>query len=291
MNWSESISRAINYIESHITEELTITDIANQALISPYYFQKGFSMLCGFTVGEYIKKRRLALAGSELVSTDRKIIDIALEYGYDSPDSFTKAFIRFHGASPTAVRKREAMIKSFAPLKIKLVLAGGYTMDYKIVEKAPFTVIGISAIFNYDSADSEIPKFWTKFTQSGKNSLISSMYGISIDKDMNGNKFEYLIADNYNPLNEIPAGFVTQVIPEHTWAVFACKGAPANNNSLHDIHERIFSEWLPQNKDYEIAAGYHIEMYSNPADYEKGTEDENYYSEIWIPVHKNSIGA
>ena len=95
MEWSESISRAINYIENHITEELTITDIAKQAMISPYYFQKGFSMLCGFTVGEYIKKRRLTFAGSELVSTNRKIIDIALEYGYDSPDSFTKAFLRF----------------------------------------------------------------------------------------------------------------------------------------------------------------------------------------------------
>ena len=89
MEWSESISEAINYIESHITEELTIADIAKQAIISPYYFQKGFSMLCGFTVGEYIKRRRLTLAGSEIVSTDRKIIDIALEYGYDSPDSFT----------------------------------------------------------------------------------------------------------------------------------------------------------------------------------------------------------
>ena len=82
MEWSESISEAINYIESHITEELTIADIAKQAIISPYYFQKGFSMLCGFTVGEYIKRRRLTLAGSEIVSTDRKIIDIALEYGY-----------------------------------------------------------------------------------------------------------------------------------------------------------------------------------------------------------------
>lgn len=80
MEWSESISEAINYIESHITEELTIADIAKQAIISPYYFQKGFSMLCGFTVGEYIKRRRLTLAGSEIVSTDRKIIDIALEY-------------------------------------------------------------------------------------------------------------------------------------------------------------------------------------------------------------------
>ncbi len=122
MEWSERISKAINYMESHITEELTIADIAEHAVISPYYFQKGFSMLCGFTVGEYIKKRRLTLAGSELVSTDKKIIDIALEYGYDSPDSFSKAFLRFHGATPTAIRKGEAMIKSFAPLKIKLIL-------------------------------------------------------------------------------------------------------------------------------------------------------------------------
>ena len=286
MEWSESISKAINYIESHITEELTIADIAKHAIISPYYFQKGFSMLCGFTVGEYIKKRRLTLAGSELISTDRKIIDIALRYGYDSPDSFTKAFLRFHGATPTAIRKGEAMIKSFAPLKIKLILTGGYTMDYKIVKKAPFTVIGVSAVFKYETADHEIPQFWLEFNRSGKNALIDSMYGISIDKDMGGNEFKYLIADNYNPLNEIPTNFVTQVIPEYTWAVFSCKGALINTGALHDIHKKIFTEWLPQNKDYEIAAGYHIEMYSNPADYLNGIEDENYYSEIWVPVRK-----
>ena len=102
MEWTECISKAISYIEDNITEELTIEDIADQAMISPFYFQKGFAMLCGFTVGEYIKKRRLTLAGSELVSTDWKIIDIALRYGYDSPDSFTKAFTRFHGATPTS---------------------------------------------------------------------------------------------------------------------------------------------------------------------------------------------
>ena len=142
-------------------------------------------------------------------------IDIALEYGYDSPDSFTKAFLRFHGATPTAIRKGEAMIKSFAPLKIKLILTGGYTMDYKIVKKAPFTVVGVSAAFKYETADHEIPQFWLEFNRSGKSALINSMYGISIDKDMSGNEFEYLIAD-----------------------------------------------------------------------YDNGTEDENYYSEIWIPVHK-----
>lgn len=286
MEWSESISRAIDYIESHIKEELTVADIAKQAIISPYYFQKGFSMLCGFTVGEYIKKRRLTLAGSELISTDRKIIDIALEYGYDSPDSFTKAFLRFHGATPTAIRKREATLKSFAPLKIKFILTGGYTMEYKIVKKAQFTVVGVSNTVKYDNVKVEIPKVWAEFNQSQKNLHINSMYGISIDKDMDGNEFEYLIADNYNPLEEIPDGFVTLVIPEYTWAVFVCKGAFVESNSMQNIHKRIFSEWLPQNEDYEIAAGYHIEMYSNPAEYENNIQHTDYHSEIWIPVRE-----
>ncbi len=132
MSWVEGISQAIRFIEANITEELAIDEIARQAYVSPFYFQKGFTMLCGLSVGEYIRQRRLTLAGSELVATDMKVIDIALKYGYDSPDSFTRAFFRFHGVTPTAVRKDGAMIRSLAPLSIKLVLKGGYTMDYEI---------------------------------------------------------------------------------------------------------------------------------------------------------------
>ncbi|WP_315116974.1 AraC family transcriptional regulator [uncultured Clostridium sp.] len=284
MEWTECISKAISYIEDNITEELTIEDIAKQAMVSSFYFQKGFAMLCGFTVGEYIKKRRLTLAGSELVSTDRKIIDIALKYGYDSPDSFTKAFTRFHGETPTSVRKGETMIKSFASLKIKLTLEGGYTMDYKIVKKDAFTIIGVSKVFKYDEAATEVPKLWTEYYQTGKSDIVCSVYGVSIDENIGGNEFEYLIADNYNPIKEIAEGFITRVIPKHTWAVFACRGA--GSHSLQDVHKKIFSEWLPNSKDYEIAAGYNIEMYSDPAEYEKGVQDEKYYSEIWIPVQQ-----
>lgn len=282
MEWTECISNAISYIEDNITEELTIEDIAKQAMVSPFYFQKGFAMLCGYTVGEYIKKRRLTLAGSELVSTKKKIIDIALKYGYDSPDSFTKAFIRFHGTTPTSVRKGETMIKSFVSLKIKLILEGGFTMNYKIVKKEQFTLVGVSRVIKYDEAVIEVPKLWTKFDQMRKNDTICSMYGVSIDENMEGNEFEYLIADNYNPINEIADGFVTRVIPEHTWAVFACKGACPN--SIEEIQKGIFAEWLPSCKDFEIAAGYNIEMYSDPAQYAKGVQDEEYYCEIWVPV-------
>lgn len=284
MRWTDCIGEAISYIEDNITEELTIEKIAKQAFLSPFYFQKGFSMLCGFTVGEYIRCRRLALAAGELVSTDKRIIDIALKYGYDSPDSFTKSFTRFHGATPTAVRKGGAMLKSFAPLKIKFTLEGGYSMDYKIVKKDAFTVIGVSKVFKYDDAVAEIPKMWTEHYQTGKNKTVCGMYGVNIDESMNGNEFEYLIADNYNPMNDVPGGFITRVIPKHTWAVFSCKGAMPQ--SIQNVNKNIFSEWLPNCKDYEIAAGYNIELYSDAAEYPQGTQDENYYSELWIPVKR-----
>ena len=125
MDWVESIHRAIRYMEDHLREELTIRDIAQQAALSPFYFQKGFAMLCGMTVGDYIRQRRLSVAGLEILTTDRKIIDIALEAGYDSPDSFTRAFARFHGVTPTALRKSGGAVRSFAPLKIKVTLRPG----------------------------------------------------------------------------------------------------------------------------------------------------------------------
>lgn len=284
VGWIEGIGEAISYIEENITEELKIENIAKRVFVSPFYFQKGFVMLCGFTVGEYIRQRRRTLAGSELVSTDEKIVDIALKYGYDSPDSFTKAFTRFHGVTPTAVRKDGAMIKSFAPLKIKFTLEGGYLMDYKIVEKDSFTVIGVSRMFKYDTAQSEIPQFWTEHYQTGKGSIVCGMYGVCLDESAGSDEFEYLIADNYDPTAEVPDGFVTKTIPKHTWAVFACKGAMPK--ALLDLNHKIFSEWLPNCKDYEIAAGYNIEMYTALSDYPKGNQDENYYSEIWIPVKK-----
>lgn len=284
MEWIKSISKAIDYIEENITNDLTIEQIANNVFISPFYFQKGFSMLCGFSVSDYIRQRRLALAGSEIISTNTKIVDIAVKYGYDSPDSFTKAFIRFHNVTPTAVRKDGALIKSFAPLKISFTLKGGFIMDYKIVEKEAFKVIGISKKFLYDKAKEEIPKFWAEHYQNGKGKIICGMYGINIDESMGYNEFEYIIADNYNEGSDIPKGCTVKTIPSFTWAVFPCVGPMPN--VIMEVNQKIFSEWLPNCKDYEFAAGYNIEMYGDVSNYPNGVQDENYYSEIWIPVKK-----
>ncbi|MGN0574294.1 MAG: effector binding domain-containing protein [Acutalibacteraceae bacterium] len=286
MEWSEAISEAIDYIEKNITEDITIEDIAGHVFISPYYFQKGFSLLCGITVSEYIRNRRLALAGNELAAGESRVIDVALKYGYDTPDSFAKAFTRFHGITPSTVRKEKSMLKSFAPLKIKISLEGGYIMDYKITKKDSFTVLGVSEKFSYDGAKEKIPEFWKNHFANGGGKHVCGMFGINIDENMGGTEFEYLIADLYNPIAEIPEGFVTKVIPAFTWAVFPCKGAMPE--SLQNVNEKIFSEWLPALRDYEFAAGYCIEMYDDPSKYPGGTGDENYYSEIWIPVKKKA---
>ena len=108
------------------------------------------------------------------------------------------------------------------------------------------------------------------------------MFGVNIDENMGGSDFEYLIADVYDPSKDIPEGFVTRTVPAFTWAVFPCRGAMPN--ALQDINTKIFSEWLPALKEYEFAAGYCIEMYDDASKYPKGTADENYYCEIWIPV-------
>lgn len=284
IDWIESISKAIGYIENHITEELTVDDIARQVNISPFYFQKGFSLLCGFTIAEYLRNRRLSLAGNELATSEEKVIDVAIKYGYDSPDSFTKAFTRFHGVTPSMVQKNSTMLKTFAPLKMKLSLEGGYIMDYKIEKKDEFTVLGVSKMFKYENCKNEIPSFWGEHYAKGNGKYVCGMFGINIDPQMGGDEFEYIIADTYNPSNEIPEGFITKTIPAFTWAVFPCKGAMPD--ALQDVNTKIFSEWLPALKDYEFAAGYCVEMYDDATKYPKGTDDENYYTEIWIPVKK-----
>ena len=275
--WNEGITNAIAYIEENLTEDININEIADKAYVSSFYFQKIFNVLCGFTVGEYIRNRRLTLAAQELCSTNIKVIDVAMKYGYDSPDSFSRAFSKFHGVSPSIAREKGSKLNSFAPLKIKLTLEGGNMLEYKIVEKEQFTVMGRIRKFNSKTSYNEIPKFWQEHMESVENKVVFGMYGICIDSD--GENFDYLIADNYIPWNEIPEGYETRVIPAGTWAIFPCRGSLPK--ALQDVNTKIWSEWLPSCKSYKLAGNYNIEMYTEPC------ENQDYdYSEIWIPVEK-----
>lgn len=119
MDWITGIQNAINYIEEHLLEEIDYEEVARQSYSSGYHFQRVFGILCGYTVGEYIRNRRLSLAGMELQTEKAKVIDVALKYGYDSPDSFAKAFQKFHGITPSRARVDGAVLNSFSRLSLQ----------------------------------------------------------------------------------------------------------------------------------------------------------------------------
>ena len=134
MDWIKGLQQSIDYIEEHLTETVDYEAVAAQSFSSSYHFQRVFGILCGFTVGEYIRNRILSLAGTELAAGCAKVIDVALKYGYESPDSFAKAFKKFHGILPSEVKKGGSNLKSFSRLVLKISLEGGTLMDYKIIE-------------------------------------------------------------------------------------------------------------------------------------------------------------
>ena len=152
MDWINGMRCAIEYMEEHMTEEISYEEVAKQACVSVFHFQRVFGILCGITVGEYIRNRRLTMAGEELAATNCRVIDVAMKYGYDSPDSFTKAFIRFHGIRPSSAKEHGAVLRAYAPLHIKYSLEGGGIMDYRIEEKEALKLIGMKRTFQFDDA-------------------------------------------------------------------------------------------------------------------------------------------
>ena len=211
MEWISAIRKSIKYIEEHIKDNISAQDVAEQVYMAPIHFQKGFQVMTGYSVSEYIRNRRLYLAALD-IKENAKVIDVAYDYGYETPESFTKAFTRFHGVTPSVV-KQGGYIKSFLPLSIKVDVLGGDKMDVKIRNLFGFKVIGFPKMFSYENAYEEIPKFWDEICEkyaanvyagnppanACEKALMDNCigeYGICIDDESiaGKGKFCYLIA-------------------------------------------------------------------------------------------------
>ena len=288
MDWITGIQNAINYIEEHLTEEINYDKVAEEAACSSFYFQRIFGVLCDISLGEYIRNRRLTLAGNELNVSDIKVIDIALKYGYESPESFTRAFSKFHGITPSEAKKNGSKLKSFSRLSVKITLSGGSMMDYKIVEKEAFEIIEkveAHSIENDINAKS-IPDFWTKSHNDGTvKTLLENttdrtfIFGVCYGNNSDCAKtFDYSIGAVYNPKTAVPKGFRKNIIPARTWAIFECKGAMPK--AMQDMWHKITSEFFPTS-GYQPTYEMDIEAYT-----EGDMGESDYRSEIWIPVVK-----
>ncbi|MBS4174735.1 AraC family transcriptional regulator [Bacillus sp. FJAT-49736] len=285
MAWVESLQRAIDYTEEHLLDSLTIDDIARQANVSVFHFQRIFAVLTDTTVGEYIRRRRLTLAAEELSRTSEKIIDLAFKYGYDTPEAFTKAFRRQHGVSPSEVRKGLGKLQSYNRLTIQVSLKGVEPVKYSIVEKEAFEVIGIRREYSVLNNENliEIPKLWEEVNRNGISSRLSSLnndslkgvLGVCVDNsDTESRKINYWIGTAYK--GERPGDLLSMEIPASKWAVFEVHGPMPE--AMQKTWEKIFTEWFPSS-GYKHAGTPELEVYPDDDAYQ-----DDYYSEIWIPV-------
>ena len=295
MEWLTSSRGALSFMEAHLMDDIGLEDVAREVYLSPFFLQRGFSLMTGYGIGEYLRNRRLYEAALDLQRGPEKVIDVALRYGYETPESFAKAFARFHGATPTQVREGAA-VRTFLPLTIHISIQGGSQMDCKITPMFPFKVIGFQREFDYETAYAEIPKFWDEICEKYANNVYAGNdpanayeqalvdncigeYGVCID-DIGCGKFRYLIAGKYTG-GSVPEGMALYEFPRGEWAVFDCIGPIPE--ALQTVNTRIFSEWLPGNPDYELCGNASVEWY----DCVNGEKtDPDYHSAIWLPIRK-----
>ena len=279
MDTLENMKLAIDYIESNLDGEIEYARIAQIAFCSQYHFQRMFGFLTGVPLSEYIRRRRLTLAAFDLQNGAEKIIDIALKYGYNSPDSFSRAFVAMHGIIPSKAREKGISLKAYPRITFSLSLKGVVEMNYRIEQKASFNIVGIKRRFSHvEGLGENIGKMWREIPSEtigqiaglgdGLVAVYSGMY--------EDNTTDYYIASITE--QDCPESMSKLAIPTLTWAIFEITGPMPT--AMAEIWGRIFSEWFPTS-GYEHAEAPEVEWYSNG-----DMSSPDYKSEIWIPVVK-----
>ena len=279
MDWVRMINHAIEYMEDHLTDDISLADIAKSVHLSAFHFQRAFSMLTEMSPTEYLRKRRLSQAGAELTDGKGKVIDVALKYGYDSPESFTKAFTRFHGSSPMQV-KNGSSIRFMNCYTLRITIDGGCIMEYKIEKWDAVDLLVHTGSFHPETSEKEIPAFWNAYYANEDLKKIPAYLGICAQQKADSDEFTYGIGCKASDVEGIPEGFEILHVPEYTWAVFKCVGPVPK--AIQEMWDKIYREWLPV-ADYELIPDYDIENYL-PGN----TSSPNYVSEICIPVRKKT---
>ncbi len=298
MDWITGIRSAIDYIEENLTEKLDINDIAGRSFSSPYHFQRVFGILCGYTVGEYIRYRRLTLAGAE-ISGGAKVIDTAIKYGYESPDSFTRAFVRFHGITPSQAKKRNADLKSFSRMSIKISLEGGKMLNYKIVNKPSMIITGLKKHFEGESGDRYNQQHdfmvdggtrFIRYALQGMANDCETEYCVISDIADSGYLFTIgaVIPEYFNSHLEKTAGKYAELlsvikVPEHLYVqVETERGTNCLNEHL-DLRKRLINEWLTTSP-YIISDAPEITVIHL---FSENKNDS--YVELLIPIEKDKV--
>jgi AraC family transcriptional regulator len=289
MDSLKNMNAAMQYIENNLTDEIDFKEVAKIAYCSEYHFKRMFSFLAGVSLSEYIRCRRLTLAAFELKDSNAKVIDVAIKYGYNSPDSFTRAFQNLHGITPSEARSTIRSLKAYSPMTFQLSIQGGNEMNYRIKEKEPFRIIGITKrvpiVFN--GVNEEIASMWKSLNPESiqtlkslsnmePNGIISASTNFSEGRMEEKGELDHYIG--VATTKNCPAQFAQLEVTASTWAIFDAVGPFPE--TLQNVWGRIYSEWFPSS-NYELAVGPEI-LWNE----QKDVSSPNFKSEIWIPILK-----
>lgn len=284
-----SMNQAMEYIERELAGEIDMREVARTACCSEYHFKRMFSFLAGVPLSEYIRRRRLTLAAFDLKNKDLKIIEVALKYGYNSPDSFARAFQLLHGITPSEARNPGSTLKAYPRMTFQLTIQGGNEMNYRIVEKDAFRIVGIMkrVPIVFHGVNPEIASMWSGLNEEMINrlkqlsdveprGLISASVNFSEERmEEKGGLDHYIGAAT---TKACPEGLTSLEVSASTWAVFEAVGPFPD--TLQNVWGRIYAEWLPS-AAYELIEGPEILWNES-----KETTSPLFKSEIWIPVSK-----
>ncbi|MDL2327392.1 AraC family transcriptional regulator [Ruminococcaceae bacterium OttesenSCG-928-A11] len=277
MEWITRLNKTINFIEEHLTDEIDYEELARIACCSSYHYQRMFGYMADVPLSEYIRRRRMSRAATDLQSGE-KVADVSLKYGYSSPTAFNRAFQSIHGVAPSRVRDEGVLLKSYSPLSFKVVIKGVEEMQYRIEQKEAIRVVGVSVPLRKSIEENFeiVPKLWDKAKQDGTISKLSSMMntaptgilGVSRCNDLEDWRY-YIAVASASPRGDLDE----YLIPASTWAIFPGEGDVL---SIQELERRIVTEWLPSS-GYEYGNSADIEVYLND-------DLEHAKYEVWIPV-------
>lgn len=282
------MNEAMDYIDSHITEELDETKIEQITGTSIYHFRRLFSLLAGVTLGEYIRNRKLSNATFDLLHEGMSVTEVAFKYGYESVDGFSRAFKQWAGISPSEVNQ-EVNLKAFPKLSFQLTIQGGTDMDYRIEDKDAFKIVGVSkrVPLQFEGENQEIIKLAQSITEEQRVKMrsfanvepfqvVNASYNFDENRMEEKGSLDHMIGVMTTIESDFK-GFDVVEVPALTWAKFSCRGEFPK--VMQETWGKIFSEWLPSS-NYELVEAPEISFTKDLSDL------DNVYSEIWVAVKK-----
>jgi AraC family transcriptional regulator len=283
MDWLDRMNKAMDYIEANLEGEISYDKVAQITCCSTYHFQRMFSFITEVPLSEYIRRRRMTLAAFELQTSDIKVIDVALKYGYESPEAFSRAFKNLHGVMPKSARDIGVALKAFPKMTFSISIKGENEMNYRIEQREAFEVFGVYGMISKDMEQAfiDVPQFCRQCDEDGTVDRMNELLGRFSDTylhaalyDHNDTGFKYMICYYTPKTGVIPENYTRLNVSAHTWVVFS-----EQKCEMQNMWRRIYTEWFPTS-GYEQVEGPTFEMYYGQASHENG------FGEIWIPVKK-----